>query len=1817
MLALSNYQIHSTLHEGIETIVYRVQTPTDEKPTILKILKAEYPTLEAITRIKHSYQIRKYLDHPGIVKIISLETFNNRLGLVLEDFGGESLSKLLETDKLSITTCLNIAIQLAKALEYLHQNQIIHKDIKPSNIIINPQTGIVKLTDFGIASRLNKETPQFINPNIVEGTLAYISPEQTGRMNRTLDYRTDFYSFGVTLYEMLANQLPFQSDDPLELVYSHIAKQPIPPQQLNPDIPQSLSEIVMKLMAKNAEERYQSAAGILADLEICLNPSQTKGEITYFIPGRLDILSQLLIPQKLYGRDNQVNLLLSAFNRAAEGTSELMLVSGYSGIGKSAVVNEINKPITRQRGYFISGKFDQFKRNIPYASLSQAFGYLMRQLLTEKAEALQQWQEKILTAIGANGQVIIDVIPELELIIGKQPELPQLGPTESQNRFNRVFAQFIRVFTQKEHPLVIFLDDLQWADSATLNLMQLLMTAPDSNYLLLIGAYRDNEVSSTHPLMQTVEEIKKAGTVVNNIVLQPLDLDNVTHLIADTLQETRFLEETGFLSQLAELLCNKTGGNPFFLTQLLQALYQEKLLTFDFNSASWQWNLEEIQAIGITDKNVVELVASRIEKLPKSTQEVLKLAACVGDRFTLDVLSIVNEKLPSVTALELYSALQAGLILPLSEAYKIPLLFDDSENSHLAPREAEPPGSRSQVQPGNDNTEALPQGARSEENTVEIIEYKIAKVGYKFLHDRVQQAAYSLIPNEQKKATHLKIGRLLLENTPKENIEENIFDIVNQLNVGIDTIYQQEEKYKLAHLNWIAGKRAKAASAYEPAAKYLNTGLELLASDSWQNQYDLTLNLHLATAEAEYLTTNFERSHALLDVVLTQAKNLLDRVKAYRVKVEVYTAQVQMQDALDTGLSVVEMLGIKLEEEPPQVEQIEELINLPEMTDPDKIAALWILLKITNAAYIANPGLLASLLFTMANLCIKYGNSPEAAKVYVYYGLLLCNSLNDIDAGYRYSLLSLKLLEQFQAKEIQVFILNGFNGYIRFWKEQVRETLNPLRVAYACGLESGEIVYGGYAILNYCKHSFFVGESLEIMEQKHRHYIDEFKKHRLYYHVVYAQIGRQLILNLLGQVEQPALLMGEAFNEEEMIPVLSEQKNGTTLFFVYLAKAMLDYLFEQPELAIANSQLAESYLQSVSGLFVSAQCNFYQSLALLARYPHAQASQQSLYLEKVASNQEKMQQWAYHAPMNFQHKYDLVAAEKARVLGNKLQAIDDYDLAIKGAAANNYLHEEALAYELAGKFYQSLDKEIIAQAYLTKAYYAYIRWGAIAKVKALESNYPFLAAQSCSVEIPKFDVKSTTAVTTTNSRLGDFLDLSTFVKSSQAIAREIVLENLLSQLIKILLENAAAQKGFLLLLKDDQLYIEASATARDDVVKVLQSILVENCDDLPLSVINYVFRSQENLVLNNATVTEPFNADVYIQECKPKSILCLPILYQSKLQGILYLENNLAVGAFTNSRIEVLHLLCSQAAISLENARLYAQLAEYSHTLEEKVAARTAELKAAQKQIIAQEKLASLGTLTAGVAHELKNPLNFVNNFAELSVELAEELLAEIENQAEPLDANTLEYTKQTLTDIKENVAIIQQHGQRADRIIHNMMQHARTDNNTPQPTNLNALLDQAVQLAYHSRRSKNNRFNVTMHEDYDDSIGQVNVVSADLNRAFINIIDNACYAVEAKQKHFQAQMGNSGEVYTPTLWVKTQNKGEVVEIRIRDNGIGIAPDLIDKIFHPFFTTKPTGEGTGLGLSLTYDIIVGHPGGTLNVESELGEYTEFIITLSV
>ncbi|MGK7901433.1 MAG: AAA family ATPase, partial [Hormoscilla sp.] len=661
MIALPGYQTIAQIYESANSHLYRAIRSQDRQPVILKVLKQDYPTPGQLTRYKQEYSLVRGLNIPGVISAYDLQLVKNTLVMVLEDFGGESLQEIVRKRQFPLSEFLAIAIRITEILGDIHAAQIVHKDINPANIVFNPTTGELKIIDFGIATILSRSNTTLKNPAVLEGTLAYMSPEQTGRMNRSLDYRTDFYSLGATFYQLLTNQLPFAATDAMELVHCHIARQPLPPHALNLDIPPCVSDIVMKLLAKTAEERYQSAWGIKADLELCLDQLQTRGNISEFPLGTQDISDKFQIPQKLYGRDLEVETLLQAFDRISQGKTEMMLVAGYSGIGKSALVHELYKPITRKRGYLISGKFDQFQRNLPYSAVVSAFGELMRQLLAESETELNHWCSRILAAVGPNGQVIIDVIPEVELIIGTQPAVQELGPTETKNRFNLVFGNFIRVFCQQHHPFVIFLDDLQWADDATLKLLALMMTDTDTNSLLLIVTYRDNEVSPTHPLMMTLEEIAKQGAIVNQINLRPLNLEEITQLIADTLPGDR-----DRVIPLAELVVRKTAGNPFFVNEFLLTLHQENLLTFDLQQRTWQWDIQKIEAVGITD-NVVELMISKLQKLPDRTQQVLRWAACVGNQFDLDRLAIVQEKSAAETYEALLPAIQLGLIQPTSE----------------------------------------------------------------------------------------------------------------------------------------------------------------------------------------------------------------------------------------------------------------------------------------------------------------------------------------------------------------------------------------------------------------------------------------------------------------------------------------------------------------------------------------------------------------------------------------------------------------------------------------------------------------------------------------------------------------------------------------------------------------------------------------------------------------------------------------------------------------------------------------------------------------------------------------------------------------------------------------------------------------------------------------------------------------------------------------------------------------------------------------------------------------------------------------------
>jgi predicted ATPase/serine phosphatase RsbU (regulator of sigma subunit)/tRNA A-37 threonylcarbamoyl transferase component Bud32 len=1527
LIGINGYQILTQIYESANSIVYRGIQEQDKQPVILKMLKQDYPTPAALTRYKQEYEIIRNLNLEGVVKAYSLEEYHRTLVIILEDFGGNSLKQLMHDSHLvpvnaggggeQIQKFLHIALQTAEILAAIHAANVIHKDINPANIVLHPETGQLKLIDFGIASVLSRENPTLKNPNVLEGTLAYISPEQTGRMNRTLDYRTDFYSLGVTFYELLTGQLPFKTIDPLELVHCHIAKQPVSPHELNLGIPKAVSEIVMKLMAKTAEDRYQSGWGLKADLECCLRQLQHQGEISEFSLGTQDISDKFQIPQKLYGREAEIATLLAAFERVAGGGAgkldklgekqttsqqnqpsdeatvfgsqsnsrtaiEMMLVAGYSGIGKSALVQEIYKPITRSRGYFISGKFDQFQRNIPYSAIVNAFTGLLRQLLTETEAQLEKWREKVLTALGVNGQVIIDIIPELELIVGKQSAVPELGATESQNRFKLVFQNFIRAFCTSEHPLVIFLDDLQWADSATLKLIELMMTDRETEHLFLIGSYRDNEVSPTHLLMITLEELRQVGVIIHQITLEPLSLNQVSQLIAETLHS-----DTKAVKSLAELVVNKTQGNPFFINEFLKTLYQEKLLKFDLKNKTWRWDINQIEAMNITD-NVVNLMIDKLKMLPSSTQQNLHLAACIGAKFHLNTLSLICEQPATEIFSDLKAAIQSGLILTLSEL-DAQLLIQD----------------------------------------------------YQFGHDRIQQAAYTLIDETQKKAAHLKIGYLLLHNSSQEVISEKIFEIVDHLDTGIELVTKQQERDAIATLNLMAGQKAKASTAYSAAVQYLHTGLELLAEDSWQTQYELTLNLYTEAVEAEYLNANFEQAEKLAEVVLGNAKTVLDKFNVYDAKIQFSCIQNQMLSAIDTGLQLLKMLSVTLSESPPNNLNIETLYNLPEMTDPALLSAMRILMNLFSPAYISNPTLLPTIAFTMLKLCLQQGNSPQAAFAYAFYGVLLCTGMDDMEAGYEFGRLALQVLEKFEARDIKCKVHEVFNAFIRHWREPARASIEALRETVQFGLETGDLEFAGYSAIHYCAYLALVGEPLESVYQKQMAYIGFLHKSKQEFSLYYAQVWVQLVLNFMERQGNRNLLIGEIFNEEKMLPFLQENNNLSSLFCIHLAKSILSYLFKDYKEAANNAAIATNYEQAMAGLLPAAQQPFYYSLSLLALYPTAEIQEKFQYIETVNSNQNKLKKWSKCASINFQYKYDLIEAEKARVLGQNWQAAEFYERAIKGAKDNGYIQDEALASELAAEFYLAVGMDKIAQTYLKEAHYSYSRWQAWAKVKDLELRYPQLLTKSATATRITDTGKTTTSITTSTSS-GVALDLATVIKASQAIGSEIVLEQLLCKLMKIIIENAGAQTGVLLLETQNQLFIEAEGSVDDENITVLQSIALEN--RLPISIINYVARTCESIVLGDATREGNFTNDPYIQQHHPKSILCFPISDRGKLVSIVYLENNLAKGAFTPERLEVLKILSAQAAISIENARLY-------QNLEDKVSERTAQLAQANAEI--------------------------------------------------------------------------------------------------------------------------------------------------------------------------------------------------------------------------------------------------------------------------
>ena len=1510
---IAGYKRLKQIKETAHSVIYRATRTEDNLSIIIKLIKQDYPHPETIHRYQQEYEIINCLTHPGIIKTYGLVRHEHRLAIALEDFGGDPVSCLVQKTQICIAQVLKIAIQIVDALVVIHDSNIIHKDINPNNILYNQTTAELKIIDFGIATQLPKEQKSIQNYSTLGGTLPYVSPEQTGRMNRSLDYRSDYYSLGVTLYELLTKQLPFKCQEPMELIYAHLAKTPLSPQQIQSEIPQPVSQIVMKLMAKNAEERYQSALGIKHDLEVCLEQLINQGEITEFELGQQDRSDRFTISDKLYGREAEVKVLLDSFERVALGHGELMLVAGYSGIGKTALINEVQKPIVRQKGYFIQGKFDQFNRNIPFNAFIQAFNGLSAQLLAEPDEQLSRWKQAILNALGDNAQIIIDVIPSLRIILGEQPPVPQLSGSAAQNRFNLVFGQFISVFTKQEHPLVIFLDDLQWADSASLDLLKLLMSESASHSLLVIGAYRDNEVFPAHPLMLNLADIQQQKTQIDTITLQPLANKDINALVADSL-----LCSSTIAQPLSELIYQKTGGNPFFTTQFLKGLYEDGQIVFDGDENYWLCDLTQIRQLALTN-NVVEFMVGRLQKLPELTQDVLKLAACIGNRFDLETLAIICQRSELEVTQDLWMALQNGLIIPETEIYR---LFDADA------------------------------GDRSTDIAIK----------YRFLHDRVQQAAYCLIPEQQKQITHLQIGRLLLANSANEEREKRLFEIVNHLNQSIDSIVEPTEKDKLIQMNIQAGRKAKMATAYQAAEDYYKVARTLITPFNWENDYDRLLEIFTESVEITFLKGDFEQVDRLAQKILSMTRTFIDGTKVYEIKIQALIAQNLINEAIELGLDILEKLGLTLPLEVSSnlieaaFEQnntllkdisIEQIATSQLMEDADKEAIVRMITIVGLAMYVANPSLLMLAVAKQVNLCIQYGNTSTSADAYATYGLFLCGELNDIDQGYQFGKLALDVLERFQTIEIKSLVYVLVHGYINHWRKPYIETLPELQKAYQYGLETGDLQNAALSACCYSIHLFICENSLFKVQQNIQQYLDAVKS------IQQSGIAGWILpfllstQKLMGLTNNPLLLCETDEVEQEKLEEYQQADDFTGLFLFAFQKSYLAYLFEDYSGAVEYSQIARNSLDGVTSMAVVPAFFFYDTLILLTQISNSDSLFSGTIGQEIHTNLEKLNTWASHAPENIQHRLELVQAQIHCQQKNFFAAIESFDLAIASAKENGFIQDEALANELAAKFYLKWGKEKVAAGYLQEAYYCYARWGAKAKIEYLEQHYPellrpilqskkqtFSPLQTLSALSSVVGSSYSSSQNQTNFNINDAFDLTNILNSARILTENLELEELLKQLCQIILQNSGGEY-LILALMDNTDTLQINAVADLENIEIITASRETNTYH-PQKLINYVKNTQEKVSVDDLETELPI-IDDYLLNNNPQSILTLPLKQKDRLIGVLYLHSCKTKDLFTPEKTIVLEFLCAQAAIAIHNARLFAENDLKSRAIESSV----------------------------------------------------------------------------------------------------------------------------------------------------------------------------------------------------------------------------------------------------------------------------------------
>ena len=1799
---LSSSGLETVWNDG-EFLLSRSAEAEASCPALVLAPAMDQPAPASIARLKNAYELRNELDPSWAARPLDFIHEHGKPALRIEDHGGEVLARLLGKPW-ELRLFLRVGIGIAAALGRLHQKGFVHKDIKPGNVFVNTSTGKAWLSGFGLASRLPRERQAPEPPETIAGTLPYMAPEQTGWMNRSIDFRSDLYSLGVTLYQMLTGALPFTASDPMEWVHCHVARQPVPPIERLNGIPHSVSAIIMKLLTKTAEERYQTAAGLERDLRRCLTQWETHGRIDEFPLGEHDALDRLLIPEKLYGRAREVETLLGSFDRIVKsGASELVLVSGYSGVGKSSVVHELRKVLVPPRALFASGKFDQYKRDIPYATLAQAFRSLVRPLLSRTEAELRVWRDALLQALGPNGRLMVDVVPELKLIIGEPPPVPELPPQDAQRRFQLVFRRFIGVFARPEHPLALFLDDLQWLDAATLDLLEDLLTRSDLKHLMLIGAYRENEVDSSYLLMRKLETIKKAGAKVEEIRLTPLAREHLEQLIADALRCA-----PARAAPLTELVREKTGGNPFFVIQFLYSLAEEGLLHLDQDAACWAWDLDHIHDKGYTD-NVADFMVGKLARLPAETQQALQQLACLGNFAAIAMLSIVLGTPEGQVHASLWPARRQELVERLEGHYK-------------------------------------------------------------FMHDRVQEAAYSLIPEELRAEAHLRIGRLLAAHTPPERREEAIFEIVNQLNRGAALITQEEEREQLAEFNLLAGLRAKTSTAYASALTYLNAAAALLAEDSWERRRELIFALELHRAESEFLTGGSEAAEERLSMLASRTSNMIELAIVTCLRVDLYTALNQSDRAVAVCLDYLRHLDVEWSPHPTQEEvkreyeriwsqlgdrKIEDLIELPLMSNRTSLATLDVLTKVLPAALFTDPNLLSRAICRAVNLSLERGNSDSSCVAYVWLGQVAGPHFGNYKAGFEFGQLGYELVEKCGLQRFQARTYMVFGSHVMPWTKHVREGRDLIQRTFEVANRIGDLNFAVYSRINLNTNLLAAGDPLLEVQREAENGLNFAQKARFGWVIDSntAQLG--LIRTLRGLTPKFGSFDDGQFDELRFeLHLASDPVLAQPECFYWIRKLQARFLAGDFNSAFVALLKAEPLLWTSPSNLELAEYHLYGALCRATLWDCASPDQKQQHFEAIAAHHRQLEIWAENCPENFENRAALVGAEIARLEGRVLDAMRLYEQAIRSARANGFVHNEAVAYERASGFYRGRGFDQIADLYLRNARYAYARWGADGKVQQLEEKYPHLRPE-----------EPAPGLTTTTATPVEHLDLASVIKVSQTVSGEIILEKLIHTLMRTAIEQGGAERGLLILARGAEPQIEAEATTRGDTVIVQLRDVPVTAALLPESILNYVLRTRESVILDDATAQPEFATDPYLRQHRARSVLCMPLTNQAQLVGALYLENNLTTCAFTPTRIAMLKLIASQAAISMENTRLYRDLEQREAKIRRLVDAniigifiwelegrileandeflrtvgydrddlvsgrlswtgltppewldrdtqqlalemkRTGSLQPFEKEYFRKDgsrvsvliglasfdeagsqgaafvldlterkraeqererlradlaymsRLTTMGELAASIAHEIKQPIGAAATNATTGLRLL---------QRNPPD--TAE-AQEALSSIVKDI-------NRAAHIIDRNRALYRRDTPKREVVNLNELIREMIALL----RDKAHQHSIAIRAELDAALPTITGDRVQMQQVLMNLMLNG----------IEAMKDTSGEL---TITSNQSEDGQIL-LSVSDVGIGLPGDKADRIFDPFFTTKA--QGTGMGLSVSRRIIESHGG---------------------